>query len=82
MNWVTWQIFQWRAPSMVWTWIDSLRALVDGKKTYITAVAMMLHAAAHYFLDPSQQSVDTRELLDGLGLMFLRKGVSKVAEKG
>jgi hypothetical protein len=62
---------------MLWEWVDTFRTTLAGKKTYITAMVMILHAVSHYFLDPSQQGVDTKELLEGLSLMFMRAGIAK-----
>jgi hypothetical protein len=45
----------------------------EGKKTYIVSAAMVAHALSGYF---SGHPVNVEELLTGLGLSALRRGVS------
>jgi hypothetical protein len=55
---------------------DPMIALLQGKKTYITGLAMIAWGLWTYFVE--QNVVDgTRIVLEGVGLMTLRAGVTK-----
>lgn len=71
-------ILKYKGVPMILDWIRTLKDSASGKKTYMVGGMMILHALTAAFLaaDPSQ--VDTKELLEGLSLCFLRAGIAKV----
>ena len=49
---------------------------MDGKKTYVVAVLMIVYAIAGYFLGNLDTNAAGTVLLQGLGLAALRHGIS------
>lgn len=52
--------------------------MLAGKKTYLVAVAMIIHAVTGYLLGETPQ-LDLQEVLTALGLAALRSGVNRRA---
>jgi len=50
---------------------------MQGKKTYIIAVVMVVQAVASYFMGDTPD-LNITQILEGFGLATLRQGVAKV----
>jgi len=48
--------------------------MIKGKKTYIVAIAMIVHAVSGYLLGDGTP-LDVNEIMTALGIMALRSGV-------
>lgn len=52
---------------------------MKGKKTYIVAAVMLVHAVAAYFLGETPE-LNVTQILEAFGLATLRAGVAKAEE--
>ncbi len=50
---------------------------LDGKKTYIVALAMIIYGATGLFLNHLSQDEALRFIMEGFAFIFLRRGVAK-----
>jgi hypothetical protein len=59
-----------------------MREMLDGKKTYLVAIVLIVYAVAGYLSGHMSLDEAIRNVLDGLGLGFLRAGVQKSGLEG
>ena len=57
--------------------LDYLRSLTDGKKSYLIGIAMVLYGTSGYLLETMPREEATRNILEGLAIIFLRQGIAK-----
>lgn len=73
MNWMQWQVVKWKVPAM----LDKLKTFAVGYGTYGVGVASILYGACGYVTGALEHDAAARAVIDGVGLLFLRRAVGK-----
>lgn len=54
-----------------------MSSFLDGKKTYIVSLAMIVYGATGLYLNHLSQDEALRFIMEGLAFLFLRRGIAK-----
>ena len=58
--------------------MKSLMNMVEGKKSYLVGLAMMVHAVVEVYLGVKDLNSAYPEFMTGLGIIALRHGIAKI----
>ena len=70
-RWLFEQYIKWELPTM----LDKLKTFALGYGTYATGVAMIVHGVSGYITGACTEDDCVKEILNGLGLLFLRRAI-------
>lgn len=51
-------------------------SFLQGKRTYLTGAAMIIHAGLAYYIGEMDAGVAINHALEGLGFIFVRSGIN------